>query len=233
MSSHPYSAHVLPGARPGERMPAPRAGGALRIAAACVLALALVWVVAELMPAGQVRDALLLRHVTLLSGPHVDEAARILLHLLSAPLMVIWGLALVAFAIARGRPREGLAVAFVLVLAPLGADTLKPLLAHPHLAAGGVRIGAASWPSGHSAAALALALCAVLVSSPRARPLVAALGLLFSAAVGFALLVQAWHMPSDVIGGYLFAGLCMALAVAGLRAAERRWPQHAGSQRAP
>src|SRR5437764_1216087 len=102
-------------------MPAPRAGGALRIAAACVLALALVWVVAELMPAGQVRDALLLRHV----------------------------------------------------------------------------------------------------------------GLLVSAAVGFALLVQAWHMPSDVIGGYLFAGLCMALAVAGLRAAERRWPQHAGSQRAP
>ena len=53
MSSHPYSVHVLPGARSSERMPAPRAGGALRIAAACMLALALVWVVAELMPAAQ------------------------------------------------------------------------------------------------------------------------------------------------------------------------------------
>ena len=30
--------------------------------------------------------------------------------------------------------------------------------------------------------------------------------------------------PSDVVGGYLLAGLWMALAVAGLRAAERRWP---------
>ena len=31
-------------------------------------------------------------------------------------------------------------------------------------------------------------------------------------------------VPSDVFGGYLVAALWMALAVAGLRAAERRWP---------
>jgi membrane-associated phospholipid phosphatase len=50
------------------------------------------------------------------------------------------------------------------------------------------------------------------------------LGAVFALMVGCALLILAWHMPSDVLGGYLTAALWMALAVAGLRAAERRWP---------
>jgi len=37
-------------------------------------------------------------------------------------------------------------------------------------------------------------------------------------------LILAWHMPSDVLGGYLVAALWTALAVAALRAADRRWP---------
>ncbi len=35
-------------------------------------------------------------------------------------------------------------------------------------------------------------------------------------AVGVALLILAWHMPSDVLGGYLLGALWIALAVAGL-----------------
>ena len=202
----------------------PGAASALRIAAVCALALALVWLVAELVPAAQVRDAILLRHFTLVSGPHVDAAARFVLHLLSPLPLASWGLALVLFAVARGRHREALAVALVIALAPLSADMLKPLLAHPHLSAGAVRINPASWPSGHSTAALALALCAALVAPPRARPLVALAGVAFALTVGCALLIRAWHMPSDVLGGYLMAALWMALAVAALRAAERRWP---------
>src|SRR5438270_928921 len=116
-----------------------------------------------------------------------------------------------------------------LALAPLTADALKPLLAHPHASAGAVHIAPASWPSGHSTAALALALCAVLVAPRRARPLVAVAGGAFALAVGCALLIRAWHMPSDVLGGYLVAVLWMALALAGLRAAERRWPRGASA----
>ena len=41
------------------------------------------------------------------------------------------------------------------------------------------------------------------------------LGALFAAAVGFSLLMLAWHLPSDVLGGYLVATLWAALAVAG------------------
>src|SRR5271167_294266 len=70
-------------------------------------------------------------------------------------------------------------------------------------------------------AALALVLCAVLVSPRELRPLIAAVGAVFALAVGGALLILAWHMPSDVIGGYLTATLWAALALAALRAGGR------------
>jgi membrane-associated phospholipid phosphatase len=147
------------------------------------------------------------------------------LRLLSPLPLVLWGAALALFALARGHRREAGAVALVIALAPTSADMLKPLVAHPHLSAGGgVHINPASWPSGHATAALALALCAVLVAPRRARPPVALAGAAFALIVGCALLIRAWHMPSDVLGGYLLAALWTALAVAALRAAERRWP---------
>jgi membrane-associated phospholipid phosphatase len=182
-------------------------------------------VVAELVPAAQVRDAILLHRFTLISGPHVESAAKLVLHLLSPLPLAFWGIALVAYALGQGRRREALAVALVVALAPLSADLLKPLLAHPHANAGGVHINPASWPSGHATAALALALCAVLVAPARARVPVAIAGGAFALTVGCALLIRAWHMPSDVLGGYLMAALWTALAVAGLRAGERRWPR--------
>ena len=49
---------------------------------------------------------------------------------------MIWGIALVAVALARERPRVALAVALVMALAPLTSETLKPLLAHPHVQLG-------------------------------------------------------------------------------------------------
>jgi membrane-associated phospholipid phosphatase len=203
----------------------PGAGSALGVAVACALALAGVWLVAELVPGAQLRDAVALRDFTLLSHPHVDLVANFLLDLLEPPLFVIWGSAMVAVALYRGRPRTALAVALVMALAPFTAETLKPLLAHPHAHFGAVHIAPASWPSGHSTAALTVALCAVLVAPARLRPLVATVGAGYALAVGCALLILAWHMPSDVLGGYLVATLWMALAVASLRFAERRWPR--------
>jgi membrane-associated phospholipid phosphatase len=196
----------------------------LGIAALCALALAVIWVVAQLVPAAHLRDALTLRDFTLLSRPHVDSASNFLIHLLKPTLFILWGVALVTVSLARERPRVALAVVGVMSLAPLTSETLKPLLAHPHAQVGAVHVNPASWPSGHSTAAMALVLSAVLVSPARLRPMVAALGGAFAAAVGVALLILAWHMPSDVLGGYLVAALWTALAVAALRAAERRWP---------
>ncbi|HEV7584463.1 MAG TPA: phosphatase PAP2 family protein [Solirubrobacteraceae bacterium] len=214
----------------------PGASAAVGVAVLCVLALAAVWVVAQLVPAVHLRDAVALRDFTLLSRPQVDSVANFLITLLDPLLFTIWALALVAVALARSRPRIAAAVAAVMALAPFTAETLKPLLAHPHAQVGAVHIGPASWPSGHSTAALIVVLCAVLVAPPRLRPVVGVLGALFALAVGCSLLILAWHMPSDVLGGYLVATFWMAIAIAVLRFADRHWParrQPGDAARAP
>jgi membrane-associated phospholipid phosphatase len=214
----------------GAHAPNRRSRGAFRLGAAaplcvaglCVVALALTWVVAALVPPTHVKDAVALYDFTLLGGPRLDEVANALLQLLDPVLYTLWGLMLVAVALRRRRPRLALAVALVLGLAPLTAEMLKPLLAHPHAWVGDNWVKAASWPSGHATAAMALTLCAVLVAPRRLRPTVAALGAMFVAGVGLSLLILAWHLPSDVLGGYLVGTLWVALAVAGLRAADAR-----------
>jgi membrane-associated phospholipid phosphatase len=200
----------------------PSTAGALLVAGLCVLALALTWVVAALVPATHVKDAVALYDFTLLGGPHLDDLANALLHLLEPALYILWGVLLIAIALWRQRPRVALAVGVVMGMAPLTAELLKPLLAHPHAQIYGDEITAASWPSGHASAATALVMCAVLVAPRQLRPTVAVLGAIFAAAVGFSLLLLAWHLPSDVVGGYLVGTLWAALAVAGLRAAEAR-----------
>jgi membrane-associated phospholipid phosphatase len=195
------------------------------LAALCLVALAVVWMLAELVPALHRQDAVLLQDFTMHDSGHVDGVAERMPHLLNPLLFTIWGLVLVLVAFARGRPRIALAIALVMALAPLSAELLKPLLAHSHVRIGAIRIGPASYPSGHSTAGTALAVCAWLAASPRWRPTVAVLGVAFALAVGASLLIRAWHMPSDVLGGYLMGLLWLALAVAGLRGAERRWPQ--------
>jgi membrane-associated phospholipid phosphatase len=210
-------------ARPTTRLAnPPSAAGALFVAGLCALALALTWVVAALVPATHVKDAVALYDFTLLGGPHVDDLANALLALLDPALYILWGVLLIVVALRQHRPRVALAVAVVMGMAPLTAETLKPLLAHQHARIYGDEISAASWPSGHASAATALAMCAVLVAPRHLRPTVAMLGAIFAAAVGFSLLLLAWHLPSDVVGGYLVGTLWAALAVACLRAAEAR-----------
>lgn len=215
------SAAQAPGAR---RAGGPRSGVAapLCIAGLCLGALALTWIVAALVPTTHVKDAVALYDFTLIGGPRLDDLMNGVLHLLNPALYTLWGVLLVAIALMRRRPRLALAIAFVLSLAPLSAETLKPLLAHPHARIGVSEVTAASWPSGHATAATVLVLCAILVAPRRLRPLVATLGAMFAATVGVSLLILAWHLPSDVLGGYLLGTLWIALALAGLRAAEQR-----------
>lgn len=194
---------------------------ALLVAGLCVVGLALTWVLAELVPITHVKDAVALYDFTRLNRPLVEAPANALLDLLYPPFFALWGIVLVLLALRRRLPWGALAIAIVLPLAPLSAELLKPLLAHHHDQIGPKYIVSASWPSGHATAALTLAWCALLVAPAARRPLVAMLGGAFAAAVGVALLVLAWHMPSDVVGGYLLATFWAALAFAALRASER------------
>jgi membrane-associated phospholipid phosphatase len=222
----------LAGALPRRRGRPARAGAIapLSVAALSALAMAVLWALAEHVYALQVRDTALLRDFMTLNGPHVGAVCRVLLHLLEPGFFIIWGLALVLFAIAGERARVAVAVVAVMALAPLSAELLKPLLAHPHVTIGLADIGAASWPSGHATAATALALSAVLVAPVRLRPVALIGALAFMLAVGVALLIRKWHLPSDVLGGYLLGVLWASLAVAAVRASERRWPPRVRAQ---
>jgi membrane-associated phospholipid phosphatase len=214
---------------------APRRGvtPALLLAVLCVGGLVLTWVLAALVTPTHVRDATALYHFTRLDRPAVEVLAKALLGLLEPAFFVIWAVALMALALRRGRPRVAFAVVLVLILAPLSADLLKPLLAHPHAEVAPLYVKSASWPSGHASAAMALLWCALLVAPARLRPAIAVLGIAFLVAVAFSLLILAWHMPSDVVGGYLLATLWAALAVAGLRLTGPRSFQAASVEPAP
>ena len=206
---------------------------AFAVAGLCLLALVLTWLIAEHVYTVQVKDWVLLHDFTLLDGPRVERYGGFLLHLLDPLEFIIWGIALVTFALGRGRPRTALAIAAVMILAPYTAETLKPLLGLSHPLLGQPHIGPGSWPSGHMTAAATLALCAVLVAPARRRAPVALVAGLFAGAAACALLILAWHMPSDVLGGVLVASFWIALAVAVLCAAERRWPTHRPRPPAP
>jgi membrane-associated phospholipid phosphatase len=232
MSEQAYAARTMPRPEATGRSRRPLDGNplsALALAGACLLVLAAIWSIAELVPAAHLRDALTLHDFTDLSRPRLDSVASFLLRLLNPTLFILWGTALVALAVARQQPRVGLAVIVVMGLSPLTAEILKPLLAHAHDQVGYYRVGAASWPSGHATASASLALSAVLVAPRSIRSAVATVGAVFVLAVGASLLILAWHMPSDVLGGWFVAAFWMSLAVAALRGAERRWP--AGSRR--
>lgn len=208
----------------------PGLAGPIWLAGLSLVALALVWVVAGLVPAAHLKDAVLLHHFVALEDTSVNGVAERLPRTLNPLLFTIWGAGLVLVALARQRPRLALALAVVLALAPLSAEILKPLLAYPHVRIGYTQIGPGSFPSGHSTAAAVLAISAVLVAPRRARPIVAMLAGAFALAVGAALLIRAWHMPSDVLGGYLLALSWTALAVAAVRWSERRWPPRRTAQ---
>jgi membrane-associated phospholipid phosphatase len=228
MSGYPYTTPApMPRAfmaTPADEPPARRLAGPLWLAGLAVVALALLWVIAELVPAVRLRDAVLLNHFVALETTHLNGVAERLPHLVNPLLFTIWSVGLVLVALARRRPRLALALAVILALAPLSAELLKPLLAHPHVRIGYTHIGAASFPSGHSTAAAIVAIAAVLVAPRRVRPVVAVFAASFALAVGVALLIRSWHMPSDVLGGYLLALIWSALAVACVRWSQRRWP---------
>jgi len=223
MSARACTAGALPRGNSTSRSPRGGVALPLLVAALLVAAMALVWAVATHVEAVRVHDAELLRRFALGGGELTNEVARVMLHLLNPVQFTIWAAAIVLFAFARGSRRLAFAVAVVMTLAPFSADLLKPLLAEPHVGFGRA-IGPSSWPSGHATAATALAFSAVLVTPARWRVLAAPLAVAFMLGVGAALLIRVWHMPSDVLGGYLLGALWGVLAIAGLRASERRWP---------
>jgi membrane-associated phospholipid phosphatase len=205
----------------------------LLVAFACVLAMGVTALLALDSPGAHERDAAMLHGFVALDRPRVHDSVVVLAHLADPLPYLLVGLALIGVALARRLGWRAAAVAALLVVTGASTQAVKHLLAQPRFEAwlGVHQVGPASWPSGHSTAAMTLALCAVLVAPPALRLAVAVLGGAFAAAVGYAVLVLAWHFPSDVLGGFLMAGMWTAVAIAGLRIVEparERAPREAG-----
>ncbi|HEY6758637.1 MAG TPA: phosphatase PAP2 family protein [Baekduia sp.] len=208
------------------RRPAPP----LALAAVSALLLAITGVFAKLIPITQQGDAKTLHGFVELNAPRLTPALDHIAHLADPAPYALWGLILVLVALVRGRWRVALGLPLVFFLAGFTSESLKHLLAGPRVAEwlGHAQIGAASWPSGHSTAAMTMALCAVLAAPPRLRPTVAAIGGAFALAVAYAILTLGWHFPSDVFGGYLVAMTYVMLFIGVVAWSEQRWPSRRG-----
>jgi membrane-associated phospholipid phosphatase len=206
---------------PAARRPTTR--DALLGAFACLIALVAVGAGAAWSPAVHTIDARAAAGFVAAAPTELGTMTSRIALLCDPGPYVLMGAGLVAIALLRGRLARAGAVAVLLVVTGLTTQTLKSTLGHPR--AGeilGLDLG--SWPSGHSTAAMTLALCAVLVAPRVLRGAVAVAGAAFALAVGLGVMVMQWHLATDVAGGYLVAMGWMLLAVAALRRIERPRP---------
>ncbi len=198
-----------------------RPGLALLAAAGCLATAIAVWMVAFGTSQGAAVDAATLSGFTGLQGARSETLARFLSGLADPVPFALFGAALVCLALARGRPRLALTVAVVLAGSSVTTQLIKAGLEQP-----------AAWPSGHTTAAMSLALCLVVVVPARRRPLAAAVGGTFALAVVYSILILSWHLPSDVIGGFCVAAAWTLAGLAALAIADRRWAPRAGRRQA-
>lgn len=124
------------------------------------------------------------------------------------------GVALIVL-VAILRRQWRLAVAGVFVPVATSASTYllnRYILPRPDISNAPESLLEVSLPSGHVAVTVGVAAGAILVSTPKARPYVAAAGVLWLAFVAAAVQNLGWHRPSDVIGATLLA--CVAYLIA-------------------
>jgi len=200
-------------------------------ALACLAGLVVTGVVALLVPVAEQGDTSALNGFVELDRSSSGELTTRIANLANPGPYALWGALLVAVALARGRRALAAAIPVVLIGSELMTQALKQLLAHPRGADSfsSREIAAASWPSGHATAAMAVALCAIAVAPPRARSAVALGGAAFALAVGYAIVARASHFPSDVLGGYFVAGLWTSLALVAVRAQPEARAQRLGA----
>jgi membrane-associated phospholipid phosphatase len=195
-----------------------RPAAPLVVALGCVLATTGVWLLAFQTGVGARLDSTVLGGFTGLRGSRVEPVAATAAHLADPIPFALLALGLVAVAMARHRPRHALVVAVVLAGANVTTQLLKQPAAAPRPAdAPPFAPLADAWPSGHTTAAMTLALCLVVVAPARYRPLAAAAGGMYAVAQAYGLLVMGWHYPSDVVGAFGVATGWLALGVAALR----------------
>jgi membrane-associated phospholipid phosphatase len=212
-----------------------RPRNALLGAGACVVLMALVWFAAFHVEFFRHADrSAFLQFFDLQAHNSIAWVARHLVRVFEPNPYVFLAAVPLLVALVRHRPRLMLAAAAIILGANASTELLKQILAAPRPILHDALfefspVSAASWPSGHSTAVMSLVLASVLAVPARLRPAVGTLGASLAIAVGYAVVANAMHYPSDVLGGFLMAGTWTLCAVAALLAAETRWPSQRAS----
>lgn len=205
----------------------PRPRALLAGAGACALAFLVLLGLAYGSGWARWVDAASLQGFLGLQGPTGSPVATRVAQL-GNPLEVgLIGGTLALVAAARGRPRTSLFVIALLGVTSVSSQALKALLAYPRHdpEIGTTFITPEAFPSGHATASMALAIALVVVVPPRLRPAAAIAGAVLAIGVSFSIVALGWHFPSDVVGGYLLATGWALVLLAGLRAAQTRYPE--------
>lgn len=106
---------------------------------------------------------------------------------------------------------QGCAAVGVVVATIGGKEVLRDVLPRPDLVNARETLIESSFPSGHAIIPAALTLGVILVASPRIRPYVIAVGVLWHACISAAVQALGHHRPSDVLGSTLLACACYSL----------------------
>jgi len=172
-------------------------------AAACAGAVAVLYAVAVLTRTGQQVDEAVVRGaVQVLGTSRWSLTGR--LQRVNAVSTGVVAVVVVAVALARRRPRLAAAVAVVVVGSLGTVEVLKhAVLGRPGLVPTDYARGHGSFPSGHTAVGMVLAVVLVLVLPLRARPWAWVAVGLFGATFGVSTVLAAYHRPSDVVAGHL------------------------------
>lgn len=199
----------------------------LLLALTCALGALAVWLAAFAVPSGQRLDGAALDAFGVVARPRLQPSIQGVADLASLTPLIIISTVLVGVALLRRRWLMAAMVPVILLAANVFTQLAKPGLAHPRIIelSGIESAYPASWPSGHATVAMSLALCAVLVAGPRLRPFAAALGASYAIAVGYSLVALGFHLPSDVLGGFLVAATFTLLGTAALARLEALHPQ--------
>jgi membrane-associated phospholipid phosphatase len=149
-------------------------------------------------------------------GGNSLNSSNAVLKAISVASLGLVGALLVTALVRRRRFDVALACSVILIAPFLTTEFLKHELAGR---TGFPQYLTHGFPSGHSTVAMSLGL-AVILSTPLDRRLPAAVAAaIYAAAMGSALVFNAWHLPSDVGGGF-----CVALAWSALAAQIARRP---------
>ncbi len=187
---------------PARRRPVAPALGLL--AALCALAAAALFALAVHTSEGQRIDDLARGGEALTAFPRAHAATERLIDTISVSSLLLFGGAIMAFALVRGRPWLAAGAGVVVAGANLTTQAMKAHFDRPDLAGGGPAM-AGAWPSGHVTVAMSLAMALVLVAPAGLRWTAALTGCAYATAVGLAVIALDWHRPSEVVGAYLVA----------------------------